>query len=43
MELGLHIVLKVILQQLLSDTIFIWKTYVLRYGFQVRNTCGTCT
>jgi hypothetical protein len=30
--LELHIILNFLLLQLVSDTIFIWKTYILSYG-----------
>jgi hypothetical protein len=39
----LHIILNLLLQYLVSDTIFPWKTYILRKDFEVSSMCGTCT
>jgi hypothetical protein len=33
-KLGLHIILNLLLQVLVSDTIFILKTYILRWDFK---------
>jgi hypothetical protein len=37
----LHIILSVLLQMLLCDTICTCKTYILRQGFKTRRTCNT--
>jgi hypothetical protein len=31
------------MQQLVSGTIFSWKTYILRQGLKVNSMCDTCT
>jgi hypothetical protein len=39
----LHNILNLLLQQCVPDTIFTRETYILRSGFEVNSTCGTCT
>jgi hypothetical protein len=39
----LHVIINLVLQQLVSDTISTWKTYTLSQDFKVNGMCGTCT
>jgi hypothetical protein len=37
------IILNLLCKQLVSDTFFTWKNYILRQGFKGSSVCGTCT